>query len=552
MPVEASDPSRSAPTGLLDRLFSPFAAVLCLAYLAVEFLYVQRVPLSMDEMQGAHAAQQMGRSLPYAQFAPYKTVLGYYLQLPLLGLSEDTWERLLWVKRGMAMLNAGVLFVVAHLLGRSFRRDAVLLSLAALLSVSTFLERSSELRVDCMTAMVGLLSFAWLLERRFVLAGIAAGLSFLVSQKGAYYCAAGFVALASHFWVLDRQRSTLHDALRFGASAALVLGLYLAAWSLVASPGRVASVSLLSAAHAAFEDPYATLWKYWRQTIERNPYFYAAGMLGIGVALGAALRSGRYRDWITCTFAGSVAAFCLWHRQPWPYFFVLLIPFLWVPLAFLFEALPRRGVLFWVLYLGAGLAYPLARVPQVLAFDQRHQRHAVALAERLLDPDETYLAGVNAVLTRTQAPAGLAWLDKPTLSGLKGARSKAVLEDFRDAPPKILLWNYRLASLPMPIRRRLLTHYERLSGVVRVYAPYVEQRKFQIAYDGKYRLVAGTAVVIDNRKVLPNEEVRLRRGPHRADRTTFRLVWVPPRARIGPALDREANARELFEGVYAY
>lgn len=551
-PAPEADPPGSTSPAHLDRWFTPLVAVLSLAYLGIQLLYVQRIPLSMDELQGAYTVQELERRVPYAQFAPYKTVLGYYLQLPLLRLSDDTWQRLLWVKRGMAILNTGALFLVARSLGRQFSRDAVLLSFVALLSMSTFLERSSELRVDGMTAMAGLLSFAWLLERRFVAAGIAAGVSFLVSQKGAYYCAAGFVALASYFWALDRHRPALGALTRFGLSAALVFGAYLALWSAAASPLAVAAATVGAAARTAIEDPYATLWKYWRQTIERGPYFYAAAMLGIGLAFGAALRSGRYRDWVTWTFAGSVVALCLWHRQPWPYFFVLLIPFLWIPLAFFFEALPRRGVLFWLLYLGVGLAYPLARVPEVLAFDQTHQRHAVALAERLLDPDERYLAGVNAILTRQQAPAELTWLDKAGIARLKGAKGRQALEDLRAEPPKLVLWNYRLAALPFAIRRHLLTNYERLSGVVRIYAPYVEQRRFRIAYDGKYRLVAGTPIVIDDHKVLPNETVRLRHGPHRANRAAFRLVWAPPRARFGKPLEAPYAERELFEAVYAY
>ena len=62
---------------------------------------------------------------------------------------------------------------------------------AALFAMSTFLERAAELRVDMLTSLAGLVSFVLLLSRRYALAGLACGLSFLISQKGVYFFAAG-------------------------------------------------------------------------------------------------------------------------------------------------------------------------------------------------------------------------------------------------------------------------------------------------------------------------------------------------------------------------
>lgn len=548
----SSAPARSGWQRVLDRYFTPLVAALCALYLAIEILYVERIPLSMDEFQGAHDVHRLRDRLPYAEFSPYKTVLGYYLQLPWLLLGDDAWSSLIWAKRGMACCVALSLFFVARSFGRVLERGATLLSLLALLATSTFLERSAELRVDMLTALAGLFSFAWLLERRFVVAGLAAGTSFLVSQKGAYYCAAGAIAIASHAWVVDRRVARLRDVARFGLAAVLVVAAYLLAWSFVAPAGDVASRTIARAARAALADPYATLWKFWRQTLERNPYFYAASGLGIGVALDSALRTRRERDWYVWTYAGTVLVACLWHKQPWPYFFVLLIPFLWGPLAVLFERLERRTLLFWLLFLGLGLGYPLQRAPTVLAFSSAHQRHAVNVAEHLLGPNERYLAGVHVLHTREQTPAMLAWLDKSTLERVKAGRVERALDSLRADPPKLLLWNYRLDSLPPQLRRYLLHNYEGLSGAVRVYAPYVGERRFEIAHAGKYRLIGSTAVVIDERKVEPDGQLRLDAGAHRADRTGFRLVWTPSRAQQRVLAGRRPGGRQLFDDVYSY
>ena len=127
-------PARSEGTTWLDRGFPWIAAAICLVYLWVALTYVLRIPLSMDEFQGAHDVYALRGKLPYVDFTPYKTVLGYYVQLPFMMLGDDSWARLIWVKRGMAAINALVLFVVARSLGRVIERGAVLLSLAALVA----------------------------------------------------------------------------------------------------------------------------------------------------------------------------------------------------------------------------------------------------------------------------------------------------------------------------------------------------------------------------------------------------------------------------------
>ena len=138
------------------------------------------------------------------------------------------------------------------------------------------------------------------------------------------------------------------------------------------------------------------------------------------------------------------------------------------------------------------------------------------------------------------------------LDNIKQGRTKDLLEKVQHEPPKVLLWNYRIESLPYPLRRFFMMHYYAVSGVVRVYAPYVEKRKFWIAYGGKYRLVSGAPVIIDERKVAPNQEVRLRRGIHEASRASFRLVWSPPRKRIAVARDVPPGGKKLFEAIYTY
>jgi hypothetical protein len=56
----------------------------CAIYLVVQLVCIPKVWLEVDELWYAHHIYQYTRHVPYLNFPPYKTVLGYYLlMLPL-------------------------------------------------------------------------------------------------------------------------------------------------------------------------------------------------------------------------------------------------------------------------------------------------------------------------------------------------------------------------------------------------------------------------------------------------------------------------------------
>ena len=97
--------------------------------------------------------------------------------------------------------------------------------------MSTFLERSSVLRVDMLTAWIGLFSLLFLLDRRFVISGALAGLSFLVSQKGLYFNLAAAAALLGQWLLVQRNRQAFLDGIAFACASAATIGGYLVAWA---------------------------------------------------------------------------------------------------------------------------------------------------------------------------------------------------------------------------------------------------------------------------------------------------------------------------------
>jgi hypothetical protein len=547
----------------LERRAAVWIAGACALYGGLALAYALRQPLVMDEFQGAAVVSWLRSELPYQDFAPYKTVLGYYLQLLPLSLGGGPWSSLVAVKVFLVALNVAAMAAAALRLARHYRPAAVVLGTWLLAGMSTFVERSGELRVDMLTSLCGWFSLLALLERRAALAGLLAGASFLVSQKGVYFGLAAGAALAWDLAALRRDRAALRAALAFGAAALAPVAVYLAAWSALASPRAVLEATFLAHREIALGNLYE-IRHFWFQTWLRNPYFYAVALLGLAITQQRrSADDAGYRDRVLWVYGAVLCALCLWHKQPWPYFFVLLIPTLFVLAVVFFDAeLRRTGRLrpaFVALYLGLGLAWPLARAPGVLERSNAFQREQVLLAERLLAPDETYLAGVEMIHTRRQSLRELRWLDATRLGALAGkseAELGALVDRLHEAPPKLLVWDYRLAALPAPLRRALEADWLPYHGNLRLYAPRVAAgaQEFRLAFAGSYLLAApdGARVAVDGVALEPGRPVPLAAGLHRGQAdAAYRLAWLPDSGDL-PLDPAFRQPRPLFEDVYTY
>jgi hypothetical protein len=235
---------------------------------------------------------------------------------------------MLAAKVQIAAITSVILAGVSLRLRRHFTAPAILGALLLLCSQSTFLERASELRVDMLSALFGLISLLAFLERRAVLAGVAAAGAVLMTQKGAYFVlslggATAFLLLRWRRWTL------LAEAARMGLAAVGAFAAYVCFWCVVGSPKVVWQSMFEGPRRIAFE-PLYDLSHFWTQTLERNPIFYAlgaAGWLMLCPARRGSTDTASERLW---AYSLVHVALCIWHKQPWPYFFVMLIPTIWV------------------------------------------------------------------------------------------------------------------------------------------------------------------------------------------------------------------------------
>lgn len=526
----------------LTRRFYVVVALIAAGYCALQFVYIAHLPLVMDEFDGAYEAFRLRHVLPYRDFTPYKTVLGYYLQTLGTFTASSVWARVIAMKAETAILNAAMLFSAAIALARTVSRSAVGASLALVAVCSTFLERSSDLRVDMLTGWVGLWSLLALLRRRPGWAGFLAGLSFLVSQKGAFYILAGAIALGIEWLVEKRNREGFKVVVIYTATCTAIITAYIVGWGAATTFRAVLSATFVGGVNAAAVNIYDIRALFWKQVLSRDFAYFV-------VALAALWRAAR-RDVLVFTYVSMVLVQALIYSQPWPYFFVLLFPSLFVLIAiFLDQARWRPHAA--ALVIAFALVYPFRRIPVVLHRHNDYQRYNVDLAAGLLGAGDKYLAGIEMVHDHEQRPPALRHLGASVVEDLK-RQPTAVLEkitsDLDRNPPKLLIGNYRVYALRGPIRFYLRTHYDRVSGSVLLYAPFVSAGEARIAFGGTYR--ASGAVSVDGVPRAASEPFFLQPGIHRFDKTVrLRLFPAGLETLIDP---RYSGEQDLFPAVYTY
>ncbi len=537
----------------LDHHGRAILVLLTLFFLGIETSYALNRPLSVDEFNGAWSVAQLATRTPYVDFEPYKPVLGYYVQLALLCLGRDTWHGYMAVRLGMVYLTGAVLLLGALRLQRTFRPGAVCLAFALTIAMTSLLEWAIEIRLDMLTALFGFVSLILLLNRRAGLAGTLAGLSFLISQKGTMYALAGGVASLGCL-ATQRDRRWVRDVLVYGVCVVLPISLYVLYWSLVASLAKVwgpmfAQATQLRAMTTPPSIPANLYQMSWTETLTRNPFFYICALGAMGSLL--ALRQTRnHRQTMLLFYGGTVGAIMVSVRQPWPYSFVILVPTVFVLLAELFSHELERpaGLLhqpvFWVAYGLFGLLLPLSELPMVAQADTGPQRHALALTEALLGPEDRYFAGFQFLYWGNANTHSLSTVDlnsAPSTQSLTSAQVAEILEGLQKEPIRVLLYTFKIdADVPPLIRKHLYRNYAPLWGNVWIYAPQVRpsDSEVNLLFTDVYSIEMDQPhpVLIDSQPYAPGATVELRRGRH-SIATASRLRLKLRAAKVDHLLD---------------
>lgn len=503
----------------------PILGCLLLLLIVMVLAAIHR-PFISDELHEAWTVLGLLKKTPYAEELYYKNVLGYYLKLPFLLILKSWWASLVLSRIVLALVLVGTMAAVVHGLRNRYTAPAICAGLLLFTAYTENITHGTSYRVDMLAAAAGVFSFLLLTRRRLALAGVLAGVSFLISQKGVYYCVSGFLALLA----LTRAPK---DLARYVLAGVATGAAYVAFWWCFAPLGVVLHTifvkDTLMATAAGYE-----IQHYWLRTIWANPIFWLASLFSLAYLFQ------RPRDDFEKSLLWYVGALLLQASlsgQPWPYTFIFLTPLLFITVCDFFQRLIdwERPRSLQALILGLGLIISYRHLVTENTLTNDYQRYNVELMESILKDGDTYLAGFNLLPNKEQAHPDFLWLNainRRALAERSEVDKNRLLAELRARPPKLILYNYRFDEFDPYLRKEIFKDFEHLWANLYVYSIKATEktRTVDVKFAGDYVLAApaGAVVFLEGKPVPIGSQVRLKQRSFAVRSSTpFTLKLIP-------------------------
>jgi hypothetical protein len=535
------------------------------AKLAVLLVLTWNTRFVMDEFVQLGQAKYLGHGF-FDTIWPVKAV-GYTVFYKIAHLLGWNAASILLIGRLQTFVVACAVIAMVYTSARALEATSrqALMAVLVLLGFSSFIEQIFRTRSEPLAVLFGVAALlvvmrgarptAW----RIAVAGILSGLAFITTQKSIYFnVALGLGLLLDAFLVKDFLRGVARGAL-------LVLGwtIPVIAYCLAfggSDPLPVAQNLFFGPVDLVTEVPkaYPGLRGYIWQTLSRNALLYILCFVAMAIEMPRLRRAAPPRR-IALVFSVAITLLVFAHNQPWPYVFVMALPFvaLWIPT--LLEAVsgkPRYALLVGAV-LAIAITLSFARNLSYFRLGNGEQLGVIARAEQLLGPADRYFDG-NGMLPNRWEPSTL-WLDVPLVVRTlqQGERSEAY-RIFAQRPPKLVIWSYRMDSIEPVVGATIRDSYVRIAPNIWLAGQRLLRGKaqvFDVPLAGRYRLYDATghavaghlrigAATLDSHATLPrgSRSVVLESGPAEA-------LLLPEGAYAG-SFDPRGDDVELFAGVY--
>lgn len=562
----------------LPRGAIPALAALGAGILLLKLLLLSRRAFNWDELHLLAVSWRTGQSGFELTGRPglMQVVLAPLTALPV------PHEGVIGLARGLAWGISGAVYALVGLLGRAlFGPAAGALALALLLTETTFLERSVEVRTDtpaCALALAG----AWAATRWRSPPGEAAGfglmgIAALFSQKALYPAAAWGVArvlLPSPTRLVAPGTLPSPASPRVGSRALPLAGLLAAGGAVAAWYGLVAWIApgsfpefvgrTVVGALGEARDPYyvqAVGWRWALQGLARNPVFWGIPLVAAVLAAADGVRGASVSPErrAALAVAAAVLAMAAFHAARFPYLALTLAPPWAIACGPLLEDVGRRMGRAWGgPLLAAALLAPVAyRMPVLLQDQAADQRDLLARVEGLFPPETPYW-DPNDLLFRHPNEVGEIFTKGVAALTEGGPEAWEEYEGkLRSAAPVFYVWSWRVRDLPRAVRRFLADRYVRLHGNLYVSGfqagpeggPSL-RRELLAAGPYRVRILGAEGLDVDGLPVADGGIAHLPAGWHRFDlREGTRMVRVRWHAEgIDAREDPERRPRRLYHG----
>jgi hypothetical protein len=458
-----------------------------------------------------------------------------------------------------------IVFVTARALGQNRLRS--LLIVLFLLSFSNFIERSFRTIAEPLALFFGAMALLTVLRgrvdqpRRLLAAGMLSGLAVIATQKSVYFNISLGLALVADAALAYQFVAGIRRGLILVLGWIVPIVVYCLAFG-GTDPIAVASNLFFGPVQVATTgaDAYPNgLRHFVGQTLLLNPILYFFGFVGIALRLRR-IKVLKEHERIALIFTIGITVLIFAHNQPWPYVFIMAQPFiaLWslVPFDRMPPGEPKIRVALSIL-LAIACISSFVRNFDYLRYDNRDQMTLVARAESLLGPREVYFDGVGMLPNRFE-PSSY-WLDAGAVAQTRadGDRSE-VHRIFETAPPKLVLWSYRLDNIQPVIEPLLRNRYVKIGPNLLIAGSRLRSGSptdFDVPISGRYALYTKSGqplkaeVGVDG--VTRTSPFFLAAGRKRITISSGgpEIFLLPADLRLGP-IDPLAEDKPIFAGVY--
>lgn len=494
---------------LRPRRFTLLLGVSIAIKVAFIFVFAWHIRIIMDEFAQVGYAKYFANGL-FDTIQPPKAV-GFAVFYKLAHLTGwDAVSIILIGRMQTALLACGTLLMVyscARALGE--QRLRALFIVLVLLCFTNFMERIFRTRSEplalffALTAILVILRGHALTARKIFIAGILSGLAFLVTQKSAYFNLALGLGLV------------IEAMLRKDIFTAIVRGFYLTAgWLLSAiaycfifggsDPLHIAQSLIFGPIDVAVygSDAYYGIRVYVLQTLLDNTFLYLLCFSGMVIALKR-WKVSNEKTRIALIFSFVITTLVFTHNQPWPYVFIMALPFisLWslAPLDYLFvhNRMPFLKLFFLTVTTLTILSSYFINI-SYLKIDNVQQLELVSRAEALLKPGEKYFDGIGMLPNRLE-PTTL-WLDAIyVLKTIREGKKSEAWQVFTQSPPKMIIWTNRMTGIHPFIAKAIDNSYVKVAPNIRLAGRLLhigQQEEFKVPLAGRYQLYSETGAAV--------------------------------------------------------
>ena len=548
-----------------SRVVTAFISIAVATKIVILFVFAWKARFVMDEFVQLGWAKYFSNGLFDTIWHP--KAVGYAIFYEIAHLIGWDATSILLVGRVqtavLACATVAMVYACARALGED--RTRALIIVLILLCFSNFMERIFRTIAEPLAVFFAVAALLVVLRARqlrgwqLAAAGVLSGLAFLATQKSIYFNLGLGLGLVVDAVLMRRYAAGV------ARGAWLVLGwtVPIIAYCFIfggADPIPIARNLIFGPIEIATRGggDYGGLRTFVLQTLARNYVLYVFCFAGMALSLMRIIALDE-RKRIALIFSVVITVLVFAHDQPWPYVFIMALPFMSLWSLTLLDGLATRALYLGIAWTALAAAMSISFVVNLLylRFDNAAQLELVARAESLLAPNERYFDGVGMLPNRME-PTTL-WLDKHYV--LKTLRERGRSEAYSvlsKSPPKLILWSYRMDYIYPVVAPLILNSYVRIAPNLRIAGIRLqpgERKIFDVPIAGDYALYNedGTQlpgqVEVDSKVLAP--PVQFSPGPktvilHCPAGEALLLPTGSYAGRFKPGEDDDL----LFEGVY--